>query len=71
MGAEAEDLMDQVMALPESDRREFARTLLGKLSLDPNVLEAWYDEAERRWTEIERGEVETLPWDEVRRRVFG
>jgi putative addiction module component (TIGR02574 family) len=71
MGAEAEDLMDRVMALPELDRREFARALLGKLAADPGVLEAWYEEAEQRWGEIERGEVETVPWDDVRKRVFG
>jgi putative addiction module component (TIGR02574 family) len=71
MGAEAEELMDRVLALPESDRREFARSLLGKLAADASVLEAWYEEAERRWGEIERGEVETVPWDEVRKRVFG
>jgi putative addiction module component (TIGR02574 family) len=71
MGAKAEELMDEVLALPEDDRREFARELLVKLAIEPAVLEAWYDEAERRWTEIERGEVKTLPWDEVRERVFG
>jgi putative addiction module component (TIGR02574 family) len=70
MGAKAEELMDEVLALPEDDRREFARTLLGKLTTDPSVLEAWYDEAERRWAEIERGEVETVPWEEVRQRMF-
>ena len=41
------------------------------MDFDPDVLESWYDEAERRWGEIERGEVETLSWDEVRERVFG
>jgi putative addiction module component (TIGR02574 family) len=71
MGAKAEDLMDEVLALPEKDRREFARDLLVKLAIEPDVLEAWHDEAERRWAEIERGEVETLPWDDVRQRVFG
>ncbi len=71
MGAKAEELMDEVLALPEDDRREFARQLLVKLAIDTDVLQAWYGEAERRWGQIERGEVETLPWDEVRQRVFG
>ena len=70
MGSEAEDLMDRVLALPDDDRREFARRLLGKLAPDPDVLEAWYDEAEQRWLEFERGEVETVSWTEVRQRVF-
>ena len=71
MGAKAEELMDEVLALPEPDRREFARELLVKLAIETDILEAWYDEAERRWQEIERGEVETLPWEDVRQRVFG
>jgi putative addiction module component (TIGR02574 family) len=33
---------------------------------EPEVDEAWASEAERRWKEIESGEVETVPWDEVR-----
>ena len=71
MGDEAEDLMDRVMALREEDRQEFARRLIGKLSTDPDVLEAWHDEAERRWVELERGDVVAAPWDEVRQRIFG
>jgi putative addiction module component (TIGR02574 family) len=71
MGAKVEELMDEVLALPEDDRREFAQELLVKLAIDTDVLEAWYDEAERRWAEIEQGDVQTLPWDEVRQRVFG
>jgi putative addiction module component (TIGR02574 family) len=71
MGGKAEELMDEVLALPEDDRREFARALLLKLAVDSDVLEAWYDEAERRWAEIESGAVETLSWDDVRQRVFG
>ncbi len=71
MGDEAEDLMDRVMALPEEDRQEFARRLIGKLATDPDVLEAWHDEAERRWAELESGDVVAAPWDEVRQRIFG
>lgn len=71
MGAKAEELMDEVFALPEQDRREFAQELLVKLAIEPDVLEAWYDEAERRWAEIEHGDAEALSWDDVRQRVFG
>ena len=70
MGAKADELMDEVLALPEQDRRELARQLLVKLATETDVLEAWHDEAERRWQEIERGEVETSPWEDVRQRVF-
>ena len=71
MSARADELMDEVLALPEDEQRAFAEALVQKLAIDPDVLESWYDEAERRWGEIERGEVETRSWDEVRERVFG
>jgi len=32
--------------------------------------ELWAEEEERRWLEIESGEVETIPWEEVRARLF-
>jgi len=34
------------------------------------IEELWAVEAERRWLEIESGEVETIPWEEVRARLF-
>jgi len=37
---------------------------------DAEVEELWAVEAERRWREIESGAVETIPWEEVRARLF-
>jgi hypothetical protein len=37
---------------------------------DPDVEEQWADEAEHRWREIESGEVQTIPWEEVRAKLF-
>ena len=37
---------------------------------DPGVEEAWDEVAERRWSEIESGAVETIPWEEVRAKLF-
>ena len=37
---------------------------------DPEVEELWAEEAERRWREIESGEVQTIPWEEVRARLI-
>ena len=34
MSAKAEELMDEVLVLPEGDRREFARELLVKVAID-------------------------------------
>jgi putative addiction module component (TIGR02574 family) len=34
------------------------------------VEELWSIEAERRWQEIESGATQTIPWEEVRARLF-
>ena len=44
------------------------------MDTDPNpdaeVEELWSIEAERRWQEIESGTAKTIPWEEVRERLF-
>jgi len=37
---------------------------------DPEVECAWAAEAERRWQEIESGTVATIPWEEVKAKIF-
>ncbi|HEX3577426.1 MAG TPA: addiction module protein [Thermoanaerobaculia bacterium] len=37
---------------------------------DAEIEELWSVEAERRWLEIESGAVDTIPWEEVRARLF-
>jgi putative addiction module component (TIGR02574 family) len=39
-------------------------------NLDAEVEELWSIEAERRWQEIESGTAKTIPWEEVRARLF-
>ena len=41
-----------------------------KLPIDPEAEELWSIEAERRWQEIESGAIETIPWEDVRARLF-
>jgi putative addiction module component (TIGR02574 family) len=36
---------------------------------DPKWERAWREELHRRLAELRRGEVEALPWDEVRERL--
>jgi len=36
---------------------------------DQDVDALWAAEAERRWLEIESGDAETIPWEEVRARL--
>jgi len=37
---------------------------------DPDVQQLWAEEAERRWREIGSGGVATVPWEEVRTKLF-
>ena len=70
-----EDLKDrfrEVFDLSPEARATLAGLLLESLEPppDPDVEQSWLQEAERRWAEIERGDVETIPWEEVRARLF-
>jgi len=40
----------------------------GEVDLDLEA--AWAAETERRWREIESGAVKTIPWEEVRAKLF-
>jgi putative addiction module component (TIGR02574 family) len=62
----------EAFELPESERATLAGLLIESLEPppDPDVEEAWAAEAERRWKEIESGAVQTIPWEEVRRKLF-
>ena len=56
----------------ESDRATLAGLLIESLEPlpDPEVKELWAEETERRWHEIETGIVQTIPWEEVRAKLF-
>lgn len=62
-----EDLEEAALQLPEEGRARLARTLLLSLS-EPEENEAeqvWAEEAERRYQEIQRGEVTLQDSEEV------
>ena len=61
----------EALLLPVSDRAKLAHKLL--LSLEdmpePEIEEAWLDEAERRAAEIDQGIVQLIPAEEVSRKA--
>jgi putative addiction module component (TIGR02574 family) len=71
MSSQALRVLDEALQLPEHDRAELALRLLDSVG-DPadQVEQAWIDEAKRRLAEIERGDVQTVPWSEARERIF-
>jgi len=66
------DVIRDAAALPESDRATLAGVLIESLDgeVDQGVESAWTAEIERRAGEIDRGEVELIPWEQVRRELF-
>lgn len=58
--------------LPARDRAALAGLLIESLEADrePDVEEPWSDEIKRRVADIDAGNVETVPWEEVRRRLL-
>jgi putative addiction module component (TIGR02574 family) len=72
MARDFKKLFREAFDLPENDRATLAGLLIESLepAPDPDVEEAWAVVAERRWREIESGSVQTIPWEEVRSKLY-
>lgn len=72
MTPEARQLLKQALALGEKDRASLAGVLIESLhgEVDPDAEEVWDAEIRRRVEELDSGKVETIPWSEVRQRLF-
>lgn len=67
MGNVLAEIKEKASQLPEAERAELALSLLESLDgpTDAGADEAWRLEIERRVDQIERGEVQLIPGDEV------
>jgi putative addiction module component (TIGR02574 family) len=64
------ELLEAALALPEAERAELAELLAATITAPPSSLHpAWAAELRRRAAEIDSGQVQPVPWDEVRRQV--
>lgn len=72
MSRNVEDLLREASELPEPQRAELAGRLLESLDGHPEegVEAAWAEEVERRVRQLESGEVKTIPWEEVRAKLY-
>jgi putative addiction module component (TIGR02574 family) len=72
MARDLKNMFRAAFELPESERATLAGLLIASLEPppDPNVEEIWATEAELRWREIESGAAVTIPWEEVRAKLF-
>lgn len=72
MERNAEAVLRKALTLPEPDRAEIAGALLESIQPgnDMDVEAAWRQEVAVRVAALDAGEVETVPWEEVRDRLF-
>jgi putative addiction module component (TIGR02574 family) len=69
MAAELNQVFHDALELSDNERATLVGLLIESLEAgepDADVEAAWAAEAERRWQEIESGQVKTIPWEEVR-----
>ncbi|WP_437491783.1 addiction module protein [Sorangium sp. So ce1014] len=72
MSDPAEKILDEVLKLPESERRVIALRLLDSVGEEPpeEIERAWTDEALRRLEDLCTGRTQPIPWEEARKRIF-
>lgn len=72
MRTKVRDLLREALSLDEKDRAALAGALIESLygEPEPGADEAWEAVIERRVEELETGAVESVPWSEVRERLF-
>jgi len=66
-----ESILAQALQMPVQDRAVMAARLLSSLDTedDRDVEIAWQHEAQRRLSQIDRGEVVCIPWEQVLHRL--
>ncbi len=72
MTAASEDLFRQALSLDEKDRATLAGALIESLhgEIEPGTDEAWAAEIKRRVAELEANSVASVPWSQVKDRLF-
>jgi putative addiction module component (TIGR02574 family) len=67
MSVIANKVVEEALSLPSDERVSLVEKLLTSLNLpiQAEIDQLWTEEAERRVSQIERGDVELIPGDEV------
>jgi putative addiction module component (TIGR02574 family) len=70
MTHQASELLEKALALPDKERAELAASLISSLdvAVDEDTDAAWQHEIVRRFQEVQTGQVETVPWEDVQRK---
>ena len=73
MKASSSEVFRQALDLGERDRATLAGLLIESLEgeePDQDLESAWKIEIQRRVRELDSGDVKTIPWEEVKNRLF-
>ena len=72
MAKSARELFEEAMRLDPKERATPTRLLVDSLDAESEegVEEAWRAEIERRITELDSGQVQAVPWEELRARLY-
>ena len=70
--ASADNLIKEALLMPENMRARIAESLITSLHGQPShkIDEAWHLEIERRVKEIDSGDVQCIPWEDIRDRLY-
>ncbi len=66
------EILNSALQQPEKDRAQIAEALIASLDIktELNVEQAWQQEIDKRLSEIDKGVVKCIPWEEVRDRLY-
>jgi putative addiction module component (TIGR02574 family) len=72
MARSARELFDEAMRLDPKERATLMRLLIDTLDAEAEegAEDAWRAEIERRIADLDSGAVETVPWGELRARLY-
>jgi len=72
MARSARQLFEEAMRLDPKERATLMRLLIDTLDADSEKgsEDAWRAEVERRVAELDSGAVDTIPWEELRARLY-
>lgn len=73
MTKSAQELFEEAMRLDPQERAALTGLLIESLEpeSEQGVEQAWVAEIERRMAEVDSGAVQTIPWEELRARLYG
>ena len=71
MNQKIEDIISDVMRMPDKDRAIIAERLIASLDheFEKDTELAWQNELQKRADEINSGKVSCIPWEDIRARL--